>query len=132
MLSFFPLDVLDGIGDVTESVSEGFLTYFWKLYQYGIRGNTLNWIHAFLGNRSQSIVLEGEESDSVPVTSGVPQGFVLGLILFLVYINDLLDQIASQVRLFADDTSVYLTIEGGDSHRVLQNDLDSLSIWESQ
>ena len=104
----------------------------WKLHQYGIRGNALNWIQAFLGNRSQSVVLEGEESDLVPVTSGVPQGSVLGPILFLIYINDLPDQIVSQVRLFADDTAVYLTMEGGDSHRVLQNDLDSLSVWESR
>ena len=81
----------------------------WKLDQYGIRGNALNWIYAFLGNRSQSVVLEGEESDLVPVTPGVPQGSVLGPILFLIYINDLPDQIVSQVRLFADDTAVYLT-----------------------
>ena len=54
----------------------------WKLHQYGIRGrHALGWIPAFLGNRSQSVVLDGEESESVPVTSGV-----LGLILFLVYI----------------------------------------------
>ena len=95
----------------------------WKLHQYGIRGNALNCIHAVLGNRSQSVVLEGEESESVPVISGVPQGSVLGPILFLIYINDLPHQIA---------TTVYLTMEGGDSHRVLQNDLDSLSIWESR
>ena len=106
----------------------------WKLHQYGIRGNALNWIHAFLGNRLQSqlVVLEGKESDLVPVTSGVPQGSVLGPILFLIYINDIPDQIVSQVCLFADDTAVYLTMEGGDSHRVLQHDLDSLSICESQ
>ena len=104
----------------------------WKLHQYGIRGNALNWIHAFLGNRSQSVVLEGEESDLVPVTSCVPLGYVLGPILFLIYTNDFPDQIISQVRLFADDTVVYLTMEGGDSHRVLQNDIDSLSIWESR
>ena len=104
----------------------------WKLHQYGIRGKALNWIHAFLGNRSQSVVLEDEESDSVPVTSGVPQGSVLGPILFLIYINDLPDQIVPQVRLVADDTAIYLTIKCSDSHRVLHNDIDSLSRWESR
>ena len=102
----------------------------WKLHQYGIRGTALAWIRAFLGNRSQTVVLEGEESGSVPVTSGVPQGSVMGPILFLVYINDLPDELSSQVRLFADDTAVYLTIGGADDGKVLQNDLDRLSVWE--
>ena len=82
----------------------------WKLYQYEIRGNALAWIRDFLGNRSQTVVIDGDESESVPVTSGVPQGSVLGPILFLIYINDLPDELSSQVRLFADDTAVYLTI----------------------
>ena len=59
------------------------------IYEYGIRLNVLNWIHAFLGDRSQQIVVAGEESDSVTVTSWVPRGSVLELILFLVDINDL-------------------------------------------
>ena len=83
----------------------------WKLHQYGIRGKALGWLRAFLGNRSQSVVLDGEESESVPVTSGVPQGSVLGPILFLIYISNLPDLITSKVRLFADDTAVYLTVE---------------------
>ena len=104
----------------------------WKLHQYGIRGNTLSWIRAFLGDRSQTVVLEGEESGSVPVTSGVPQGSVLGPILFLVYINDLPEELSSQVRLFADDTAVYLTVGGPDDGAALQTDLDRLSVWENQ
>ena len=93
----------------------------WKLHQYGIRGN-----------RSQTVVIEGEESGSVPVSSGVPQGSVLGPILFLVFINDLPEKLSSQVQLFADDTAVYLTIGGLDDGTVLQNHLDKLSLWESQ
>ena len=95
----------------------------WKLHQYGIRGIALSWIRAFLGDRSQTVVLEGEESGSVPVTSGVPQGSVLGPIP---------EELSSQVRLFADDTAVYLTVGGSDDGATLQTDLDKLSVWENQ
>ena len=63
---------------------------------------------AFLNGRSQTVVVEGNSSEEGPVTSGAPQGSVLGPIRFLAYINDLPEHIKSQVRLFADDTAAYL------------------------
>ena len=80
--------------------------------------------------RTQAVVLEGESSSEVPLTSGVPQGSVLGPLLFLLYINDLPQNIQSQVRLFADDTAVYLTVNSHEAANTLQADLDTLQEWE--
>ena len=83
---------------------------------------------SFLGDRTQAVVLEGECSPDVSVTSGVPQGSVLGPLLFLLYMNDLSENIQSQVRLFADDTAVYLTVNNPNDSKTLQNDLDTLKL----
>ncbi len=108
------------------------LKLLYKLQLHGTPPQTLNWIKSFLIGRSQTVVLDGENSSEVPVTSGVPQGSVLGPLLFLLYINDLPDSITSQVRLFADDTAVYLTMNDQSDCKQLQTDLDHLMEWEGK
>ena len=101
-----------------------------KLHHYGIRGDTLKWIKDFLDNRKQAVVINGVNSNCIPVSSGVPQSSVLGPILFLEYINDPPEQVKSRVRLFVDDTAMYLALSSYTEGQVLQNDLLSLEKWE--
>ena len=77
-------------------------------------------------------MLDGKESASCPVLSGVPQGSVLGPCLFLLYINDMPDMIQSNIKLFADDTIMYLTVSNQTDCQALQADLTKLETWESE
>ncbi len=81
-----------------------------KLRQYGINVNILYTLTYFLADRSQRVVLNGLLSDWKPILSGVPQGSVLGPLLFLIYINDLTDEISSNIKLFADDSSLFIKV----------------------
>ena len=83
-------------------------------------------------NRRQKVIIECEESDSVPVTSGVPQGSVLGPNLFLVYTTDLPDDIVSQLRVFAYDTAIYLTFENKRDSDKLQRELNRLQTLDAR
>lgn len=100
-----------------------------KLEQYGVRDNIVCWLQNFLMTRSMQVVVNNRSSKSAHVQSGVPQGTVLGPLLFLTYINDLPSQVSSTVRLFADDCLIYRTIKSTQDRDALQADLDSLSIW---
>ena len=101
-----------------------------KMDRYGISNQATNWTRSFLTGRLQRVVVEGESSHNAPVTSGVPQGSVLGPLLFLIYINDLPDCVRSHVRLFADDTIVYRFIKSRNDELTLQQDLKALEAWE--
>ena len=103
-----------------------------KIDFYGIRGKLLSWIRSFLSNRLQRVVVDGSFSSPSEVTSGVPQGSVLGPTLFLLYINDLDSGIRSSVRLFADDCLIYRTIYSPLDHLILQEDLSNLSLWANK
>ena len=94
-----------------------------KLSYYGIVGYTLEWIENFLSGRPQQVILNGEHSESCPVLSGVPQGSVLGPLLFLCYLNDLPAQVKSSIKLYADDASVYRRIHSKTYQDNLQEDL---------
>ena len=100
-----------------------------KLDHYGIRGPLHRWLSSFLCKRQMRVVVGGEYSRCATVDSGVPQGTVLGPLLFLCHINDLPDCVKSQVRLFADDCLLYRTIKSQKDHLILQNDLSELDKW---
>lgn len=104
-----------------------------KVQHYGISGTTLEWISDFLHSRTQSVLVDGQKSSESFVSSGVPQGSVLGPLLFLIYINDLPECISSSTtRLFADDSVVSKIISSVDDAASLQKDLDALQAWESK
>ena len=82
-----------------------------KLAFCGIRGQLNEWIYRFLSDCTQAVVLNGSRSDEINVTSGVPQGSVLGPILFTIFINDLPKEVKSHARLFANDCIIYRSIK---------------------
>lgn len=100
-----------------------------KLSQLSIDPLVFNWIREFLSNRTQYVSINDKNSPEVPVDSGVPQGSVLAPLLFLIYINDLPNQITSSICLFADDCVLYRKIEGPNDTLTLQNDLNNISTW---
>ncbi|MCH2389802.1 MAG: hypothetical protein MK234_03870 [Nitrospinales bacterium] len=102
-----------------------------KLKKFGVSGNLINLLTNYLSDRYQRVVLNGQESDWEKINAGVPQGSVLGPLLFLVYINDLIDGISSNIKLFADDSSLFTRVRNDvtETHERLTQDLAKITEW---
>ena len=100
-----------------------------KLNRHGIDGPLLLWFGNFLKNRQQRVTIRGTFSTWSPVTSGVPQGTILGPTLFLLYVNDIPNVVTSSIKMFADDTKIYREINNAEDTLALQSDLDCLENW---
>ena len=101
------------------------------LHQYKIDSNIVAWIKAFLSNRRQRVKVNNCFSEWVSVISGIPQGSILGPLLFIIYINDLVDNCnsGSNVYLYADDAKLFRYVTGDADVAALQADLNSLHNW---
>ena len=100
-----------------------------KLEKYGVKNNILNWIGDFLSDRQQYVSINGARSSTLPVTSGVPQGSVLGPTLFIYYINDLPEVTTTLSKLFADDTKAYSKMKDTTDRDNLQSGISSMDKW---
>ena len=99
------------------------------LKQYGIKGKTLVWINEFLLTRRQRVVINDSRSEWKDVLSGIPQGSVLGPVLFVIYINSMPNTLKSKLYLFADDAKLYRDITSNKDVELLQEDLRKLEEW---
>ena len=142
-----PLQLLEVIEDWSEALEEGktvdvvnldFSKAFdkvshyhllKKLESYGIKGNVLSWIKDFLTNLKQQVIINGSKSNVVEVTSGVPQGSVLGPILFLIYINDMPEVVNCFLKLFADDSKLYNICSTQEQRILFQESIDNICKW---
>ena len=101
-----------------------------KLEALGVQSPLLQWFESYLRNRQQRVVIEGQCSDWRTITSGVPQGSVLGPLLFLIYINDITDDLASLPLIYADDTTLFEIVDDpAVSADRLNSDLNKISVW---
>ena len=105
----------------------------YKLKAYGVQGELLSRLRNYLQKRKQRVVLNGQTSEWRDIISGVPQGSVLGPLLFLIYINDLPGSLTSLCKIFADDTSLFSKVHGiNKSANELNGDLEKISRWGYQ
>ena len=100
-----------------------------KIKQLGIVGKLFDWLNAYISGRNQKVVLNGVQSNIRHGTAGVPQGSILGPLLFLTYVNDITENMECTVNLFADDTSVQQRINNANSFDIVTRDLQRLTSY---
>ena len=126
-----PLEVRSVFLDISKAFDkvwhEGLI---YKIKSMGVSGQLLNLLENYLTNRHQRVLLNGQNSAWAPVLAGVPQGSILGPLLFLIYINDLPNGLKANAKLFADDTSLFAIVKDKqESADILNNDLLTISKW---
>ncbi len=101
----------------------------YKLGRYGIRGKVLDWFECLLTNRKQKVTVRGQSSSTADVFSGVPQGSVVGPLLFILYVNELPESLVSDFKMFADDSKIF---NNSENFQVIQEDLNTLQEWSNK
>ena len=119
--------VLIDFAKAFDSVPHGRLLL--KLQALGVHGSLLQWFRSFLTTRRQRVVVNGHFSDWSAVSSGVPQGSILGPLLFIIYVNDISSVVRSNIQMFADDLTLYRVVSSFEDCKQLQKDLDSVLNW---
>ena len=122
--------VLFSVTSAKRLIVSGTPVLYTNLKHAGVIEEALEWFRNYLSNRRQRVVLPGASSDWAYIRAGVPQGSILGPLLFLVYINDIVENIGSLIRLFADDTSLFIIVDDPiTSAARLNSDLDKITGW---
>ena len=104
-----------------------------KLENIGIQGSLLLWIKNYLTDRKQRVVIESAHSKWRTIKAGVPQGSILGPLFFIIFINDIVTEIHSSIKLFADDTSLYVIVDNPrESAITLNNDMATIHAWSTK
>ena len=135
------LDLIGGRVAVGHAVDAASLDY-WKAFDtipherplvkvgaYGFRGKITAWIRAFLTDRRQRVVIGDVKSDWIRVKSEVPQGYVLGPLMFVIFINDLADVVTNKLKLYADDSKLLCVLDRPGARQSFQDDLNRISVW---
>ena len=103
-----------------------------KLSAYGFKGQILGWIRDFLRSRKQRVVVNSVKSEEARVGSGIPQGSVLGPSIFVIFINDLPENVRKEIKMFADDTQLYVRSDKDEGPQKLQEDLNAMQAWSNK